>query len=80
MDDNNRFSILILEKDILEYNHYKQKYNESDSKTRSKWYIFNKIKIQDEKMYWYKKYIGKMKYIEENLIGMISSTVIRNRA
>ncbi len=68
--DNNRFSILILEKDVLEYNHYKQKFNEFDSKTRSIWCIFNKFcnksKIQDEKMYWYKKYIGKMKYIEEN--------------
>jgi hypothetical protein len=66
MDDNNRFSILILEKDVLEYNHYRQKFNEFDSKTRSKWYIFNKSLIQDKKMYWYKKYIGKMKYIEDN--------------
>jgi hypothetical protein len=65
--ENNRFSILILEKDVLEYNYYKTKYNEFESITKVRWYnIFNKKQKQEEKMYWYNKYIGKMKYIEEN--------------
>jgi hypothetical protein len=65
--ENNRFSILILEKDVLEYNYYKTKYNEFESITKPRWYnIFNTKQKQEEKMYWYNKYIGKMKYIEEN--------------
>ena len=33
MDDENRFSVLNLEKDVLEYNFYKKKYNEYEKKS-----------------------------------------------
>ena len=38
MDDENRFSVLLLEKDVLEYNHFKAQYEEFDrlSKTTIK--------------------------------------------
>ena len=41
MDNNNRFSILILEKDVLEYIYYKTKFNEFTEKVKSKWYYFS---------------------------------------
>ena len=65
MENNNRFSVMLLEKDVLEYHNYKTKYNE----------IFEKCKIcafeekedlEKKKNYWYKRYIKKMKYLEEN--------------
>jgi hypothetical protein len=33
-NNNNRFSILILEKDVLEYNYYKTKFNEYAEKVK----------------------------------------------
>jgi len=63
--DNNRFSVLLLEKDVLEYHNAKNKYNEYDEKYHS-----CSMELKDEykqkKSYWYKKYISKMKYLEEN--------------
>lgn len=63
--DNNRFSVFLLEKDVLEYVNAKNRYNEYDEKYHS-----CSIELKDEykqkKSYWYKKYISKMKYLEEN--------------
>lgn len=66
MDDENRFSVLNLEKDVLEYNFYKKKYNEYEKKVNSVWYYFSKKRNEEEKIKWYKKYIGKMNYLEKN--------------
>lgn len=63
--NNNRFSVFLLEKDVLEYHNAKNKYNEYDEQYHS-----CPIELKDEykqkKSYWYKKYISKMKYLEEN--------------
>jgi len=63
--NNNRFSVFLLEKDVLEYHNAKNKYNEYDEQYHS-----CPMELKDEykqkKSYWYKKYISKMKYLEEN--------------
>lgn len=64
MEDNNRFSILILEKDVMEYNYYKTKFNEYSEKAKSKWYYFSRTKNEKLKMEFYTKYIAKMRYLE----------------
>ena len=66
MDNNNRFSILILEKDVLEYIYYKTKFNEFTEKVKSKWYYFSRSKNEKIKMEFYKKYISKMRYLENH--------------
>ena len=35
MDDDNRFSIVLLEKDILEYREYKEKYSKYENKLKT---------------------------------------------
>lgn len=64
MEDNNRFSILILEKDVMEYNYYKTKFNEYSQKAKSKWYYFSRTKNEKLKIEFYTKYIEKMRYLE----------------
>jgi hypothetical protein len=64
MEDNNRFSILILEKDVMEYNYYKTKFNEYSEKAKSRWYYFSRSKNEKLKMEFYTKYIAKMRYLE----------------
>ena len=64
MDNNNRFSILILEKDVLEYNYYKTKFNEYAEKSKSRWHYFSRSKNEKIKMGFYTKYIAKMRYLE----------------
>ena len=63
--DNNRFSVFLLEKDVLEYHNAKNKYNEYDEQYHS-CTIESKDEYKQKKSYWYKKYISKMKYLEEN--------------
>jgi hypothetical protein len=65
MDDDNRFSVFVLEKDVLEYNHFKAKYEEFDrlSKTKIRGFFYKNY-YKDQKMFWYNKYIKKMSYIE----------------
>ena len=66
MDDTNRFSVMILEKDVLEYNHFKNKFYEYDAKARSCiWRPFRKHHLT-LKMHYYDKYIKKMKFLEQN--------------
>jgi hypothetical protein len=62
---NNRFSIYLLEKDVLEYVNAKNKYNEYNEKYNSCSDEFRQ-EYKQKKNYWYKKYISKMKYLEEN--------------
>ena len=67
MSDKNRFSVFILEKDVLEYNYFKNKFNEYDNKTKAWWRkVFYKESDEKNKMDFYDKYISKMKYLEKH--------------
>ncbi len=73
MANENRFSLLQLEKDVLKYVEYRKKYKYFDNKYK---YFDNKLSdsgSQEEKAmnkenrdYWYNKYIKKMAYIERS--------------
>ena len=66
MDNKNRFSILQLEKDVLEYIFYKERYQEIENKIKTCYgYIFKKY-YTEKKTKYYLLYINKMKYLEEN--------------
>lgn len=67
MKENNveRFSVYLLEKDVLEYHEYKNKYNEFYEKHKMCKYQY-KEQLKEKRDYWYKKYMNKMKYLEEN--------------
>lgn len=67
MDNSNRFSVMILEKDVLEYNHFKSKYNEFEEllKTNFRGFFFKNY-YQNQKMLWYNKYIKKMSFLEKH--------------
>lgn len=67
MNDEFRFSIFVLEKDVLEYNHFKAKYEEFDalSKTKIRGFLYKNY-YKDQKMFWYNKYIKKMRYLEKH--------------
>lgn len=65
MENNNRFSVMLLEKDVLEYHNYKTKYNEYYEKCAN-CSIKEKEELEKKKKYWYNRYIKKMKYLEEN--------------
>ena len=66
MDNENRFSVLLLEKDVLEYNHFKAKYEEFDalSKTTIRGFFYKNY-YKEQKILWYNKYIKKMSYLEK---------------
>ena len=64
MEDNNRFSILKLEKDVLEYHQYKIKFNEYNNKLKSSCLYYSHY--NRKKDFYYNKYINKMKYLENN--------------
>ena len=72
METNYRFSILQLEKDVLDYVYYKNKYYIYVNKNKNKWSSFNILNIVNSKtnlekeQYYYKLYISKMKKLEEN--------------
>ena len=53
--NNNRFSVYLLEKDVLEYVDYKNKYNEFDEKYGTCEY-HEKDFYKQKKNFWYKKY------------------------
>ena len=66
MANENRFSLLQLEKDVLKYIEYRKKYQYFDNK-------LSEISSQEEKAmnkenrdYWYNKYISKMAYLERS--------------
>jgi len=65
-ENNNRFSILTLEKDVTEYCYYKTKYNEYATKSKSTWHYFSRSKNEKLKIEYYTKYIAKLHYLEKN--------------
>ena len=62
---NDRFSVLLLEKDVMEYHNYKLKYNEYDQQLHN-CDVSMRRDIKNKRDQYYKKYISKMKYLEEN--------------
>ena len=60
-----RFSIMNLEKDVLEYHNYKKKYNEYYEKHKDADFS-TKDNLKIKRDYWYKLYINKMRYLERN--------------
>ena len=58
---SNRFSIVILEKDVLEYHNYKLKYNKYYDLFMNANYE-NKESLRIKRDYWYNKYINKMQF------------------
>jgi len=65
MNDYDRFSVMLLEKDVLEYHYFKKKYNEYDNKTKSKWRWLWKNHNEKMKIKWYNKYLSKMNFLEK---------------
>ena len=64
--DNDRFSIMILEQDVLEYHKYKTKYNEYYELHSRSIPGTEKEQLKETRDYYYTKYINKMKYLERN--------------
>ena len=62
---SDRFSVLLLEKDVLEYHNYKLKYNEYDERLHH-CHPRTRDDVKTKRDYYYKKYISKMKYLEQN--------------
>ena len=62
---NDRFSVMILEQDVLEYHNYKQKYNDYYEQHKNASFE-NKAELKEKRDYWYNKYINKMRYLEKN--------------
>lgn len=61
---NDRFSIMILEQDVLEYHNNKLKYNEYYELHKNAHFI-EKEELKNKRDYWYNKYINKMRYLEQ---------------
>ena len=66
MDGEDRFSIVVLEKDVLEYNYFKTKFKKYEYKLNTFCGKMRKNYNNGRKMFYYNKYIKKMKYLEEN--------------
>ena len=66
MDSQERFSILQLEKDVLEYILYKEKYQYLETKLHTCYGNMFKKYYKEKKDRYYLLYINKMKYLEEN--------------
>lgn len=66
MDDSKRFSVVVLEKDVLEYNYYKTQYHNMEQMLKSWRGKFFRNHYTSQKMYFYNKYIMKMKYLEDH--------------
>ena len=74
--DNNRFSVFLLEKDVLEYHNAKNKYNEYDEQYHS-CPIECKDEYKQKKGYWYKKYISKNRLqVLSILIGQMQKDLL----
>jgi hypothetical protein len=65
MNNEDRFSVLLLEKDVLEYNLFKSQYEEFErlSKTTFRGFFYKNY-YREQKIFWYNKYIKKMSYLE----------------
>lgn len=66
MSDENRFSLLKLEKDVLKYVEYRQKYQNYDNKLHESYSQEERAINKENRDYWYNKYIAKMSYLEKN--------------
>ena len=64
IDEDKRFSIVSLEKDVNEYMNYRSKYYFYNKKLKKPFIIRRRIYKKKEKQY-YNLYIKKMKYLEE---------------
>jgi len=64
IDEDKRFSIVNLEKDVNEYMNYRSKYYFYNNKLKKPFIIRRRTYKKKEKQY-YKLYIKKMKYLEE---------------
>ena len=62
--NNDRFSILKLERDVCQYIEFKNYYEKYQEKFNNSFFYKNYYK--EKKDYWYNKYITKMKYLEDN--------------
>ena len=66
MANENRFSLLQLEKDILKYVEYRKKYQYFDNKLSEISSQEEKAMNKENREYWYNKYIKKMAYLEQS--------------
>lgn len=64
IDEDKRFSIVNLEKDVNEYMNYRSKYYFYNNKLKKSFILRRRTYIKKEK-YYYNLYINKMKYLEE---------------
>ena len=64
--ERDRFSILQLEKDVLEYIESRENYQEHEQKSRSTLHYFQRKFHLQQKKYWYKQYIRNMHFLEKN--------------
>ena len=64
--ERERFSILQLEKDVLEYIESRENYQEHEQKSRSTLHYFQRKFHIQQKKYWYKQYIQNMHFLEKN--------------
>ena len=65
MNDDNRFSIVLLEKDILEYREYKEGYNKYEKKLKSWMSLVYGVQYEKKRNFYYNKYLKKMRYLEK---------------
>ena len=63
--DENRFSILLLEKDVLQYVKYKNKFNEYEQKCRVWYRCCHRKTDATKKASYYLKYIQSMRKLEQ---------------
>jgi len=64
-EDDNRFSVVILERDVSEYMNYRSKYYFYNNKLK-KGLLIRRGKYKKQEKYYYNLYINKMNYLEEN--------------
>ena len=63
---NDRFSVMLLEQDVLEYHKNKTKYNEYYELHKNAPIGNEKEELKEKRDYWYNKYMKKMRYLEQN--------------
>ena len=72
--DENRFSVLVLERDVMMYRKYKNRYNfyyekyqrMSNNLQEANVTLQEREKVRQEMEKWYDRYISKLRYLETN--------------
>ena len=64
MDNENRFSVFLLEKDVMEFIAFRDKFYKYDQKLNTCSGFFFKSCYTKKKNTYYRKYINKMSYLE----------------